>query len=452
MAGLNQSFFNSILDQKGVSEERKKQSVYFPNMCHICRCFGEKVNLKRCSACDMISYCSKEHQKEDWPSHKQFCKVLCQMKKDYKVDNLFESLKANTEEERMAVFKEVEDDGKGDILVSQLLMKATTLLKRRLKPQESLMIKFPRICSICFENRNELLVNCKKCPQISFCKEHLLNNSAHEKECHKFVLNSIYKSKSVIKMAAAVKLSTQIKIDKLPSSMTEFLKIIVTKDSVDIYSEETKDLLNSVFSEKYSRPLSIIFALEKLDFPKNSESLVIHVVGASLPEQLYNEWEILLHYLKSVKKLLVILIGDELMFLYNQTEDLCESCKKENKEITIESHHTVYDEYCRRSNFKKPDIIACLNVGFHFYPTWEKSIKVLNKGQCPLVVTGFFKAEGLRDAQIVKSVFPSANCIFSDYNPFKSLNYTRRKTGTPLISVNQFISIYDRLSEENTSK
>ncbi|XP_043466814.1 uncharacterized protein LOC122501429 [Leptopilina heterotoma] len=451
MDKLSESFLNAMLDQLHESEESKAKAVYFTNMCHICHCYGEKVKLKRCSACDMISYCSKEHQKEDWPSHKQFCKVLCQMKKDYKVDNLFESLKANTEKERIAVFKEVEDDGKGDMLVIQLLTRATALMKRTLKPHESLMIMFPRICSICFESRNELLVNCKKCPQISFCKEHLLNNSAHEEECHKFVLNSIYKPMPVIEKAAAVKLSTQIKIDKLPSSMMEFLKIIVTKDSVDIYSEETKDLLNSVFSEKYSRPLSIIFALEKLDFPKNSESLVIHVVGAYLPEQTYNEWEIFLHYFKSVQKLSVILIGDSLI-LYNQTEDLCESCKKENKELIIESHLTVYDKYCEQSNFEKPDIIACLNAGFHAYPTWEKSIKVLNKGQCPLVVTAFSKAEGLRDEQIVKSIFPAANCIFSDYNPFESYFYTRRKTGTPLNSTNQFISIYDRLREENTSK
>ncbi|XP_043466970.1 putative protein MSS51 homolog, mitochondrial [Leptopilina heterotoma] len=448
MANSMESILKSTEDQ--MNEET---TYYYPNMCHICRCYGENVDLKRCSACNMISYCGKEHQKQDWPNHKQFCRVLCEIKKERKVDNLFQSLKVKTEEERKTVFKELEDDGKdgkGDMLINQLLAKATTLMKRKLKFRESHMLQFPRICTICFESRHELLVNCKKCPQITFCKEHLLNNPAHEEQCRKFILNSIFKPMSVMKKAAAVKLCAQIKMEKLPSSMMEFIETFITKNLIN--SKEEINLLNIAFSEKYSRPLSIIFALEKLDFPKNSESLVVHVVGASLPEQFYIEWEIFLHYFQSVKKLSVILIGDELMFLYNQTEDLCESCKKENKEVIIESHHTVYDEYCRRSNFKKPDIIACLNAGFHAYPTWEKSIKVLNKGQCPLVVTAFTKAEGLRDEQIVKSIFPAANCVFSDYNPYESYYYSRRKIGMPIININQFISIYEQLGAKNTSK
>ncbi|XP_043466974.1 uncharacterized protein LOC122501514 [Leptopilina heterotoma] len=444
MAKSMESVLKSFEDQ--INEETL--SYYYPNMCHICLCFGEKVNLKKCSACYMISYCSKEHQKQDWMNHKEFCKVLCLIKEEWKVDNLFESLKANTEKERMAVFKEVEDDGKGDMLVKQLVTKATTLMKRKLKPRESNMIQFPRICSICFESREKLLVNCKKCPQATFCKEHL-NNSAHEEECHKFILNSIFKPMIVLETAITVKLCAEIKVDKLPSTMMKFIETYITKNSFD--SKEA-ELLNFVLSEKYSRPLSIIFAMEKLDFPKMSENLVIHVVGASVEEEVYNEWELFLHYFKSVQKLSVILIGNDLWLLSKEKEDLCESCKKENKEIIIESHHTVYDEYCRQSNFKKPDIIACLNVGFHFYPTWEKSIKVLNKGQCPLVVTAFSKAEGLRDEQIVKSIFPASNCVFSDYNPYESSFYARKKIGIPLISANQFISVYKQLSSENTSK
>lgn len=325
-------------------------------------------------------------------------------------------------------------------------------MKRKLKSHESLMIKFPRVCSVCYESRNELLINCKNCPQVTFCKEHLLNNSAHEEQCPKFILNSIFKSTSVMTKVKDVKLCPQMKIENFPSSMLKFLETCVTKDSIDFYSEETSDLLHLVFSEKYSRPLSLVFALKKLDFPENLEKLVIHVVGASLPEQMYNEWEIIVHYFKSVQKLSVLLIGNELLQLYNETEELCESCRKKQKEVTIESHVSVYDEYCRQSNFKKPDIIACFNAGFHFYPTWEKSIKTLKKGQCPLVVTAFSKAEGLREEEIVKSIFPAANCVFSDCNPFESYNYTRRKTGIPLISVNQFISIYKQLGAENTSK
>ncbi|XP_043466784.1 uncharacterized protein LOC122501412 [Leptopilina heterotoma] len=428
-----------------------EKSYFFSNMCYICRCFGEKVNLKRCSACNMISYCSKEHQKQDWPNHKQFCRVLCQIKKDWKVDNLFESLKVKSADERMAVFKQIDIDGKGDMLIELLKAKAVTLLKRNLKVTELQMIQLPRVCSVCFESKQELLVNCKKCAQTSFCKEHL-NNRDHQEECHKCIFSAIIIPQSICEMTKTIKLSTHIKIDKLPSSMMEFMETYVTKNSIDLYSVEAKDSWNKAFSDKYSRALSIIFAMEKLDFYKNSESLVIHLVGASLPEEFFDDWEILLHFFKSLRKLSVILIGDELISFDDKVEKLCKSCRKGNKKVIIETHHTLYDAYCGQSSFKKPDIIVCFNAGLYSYDSWEKSVRVFNKGQCPLVVTAYTKAESLEDEKMVKSIFPCGNCVYSDCNPFESFTYTRLRIGLSINSSSNFIFIYKHLGENITSK
>lgn len=82
---------NDIFDSWDIIDSVHDGICYYPNACHVCRCFGEKaVNLKRCSSCGMISYCSEEHQKKDWPSHKQFCKVLCQIKEEWGVDHLLQ--------------------------------------------------------------------------------------------------------------------------------------------------------------------------------------------------------------------------------------------------------------------------------------------------------------------------------------------------------------------------
>ncbi|XP_043466813.1 uncharacterized protein LOC122501428 [Leptopilina heterotoma] len=453
---MDNSFFMRAMDfcksqHVNMTDIPEEKLFFFPNMCYICRCFGENVNLKRCSACNMISYCSKEHQKQDWPNHKEFCKVLCQMKKAYKVDNLFQSLKPNTEEERMAVFSQIDIDGKGDMLLECLKMMAALLLKRKLKMSEIQMIQIPRICSVCYESKQELLVNCKKCPVITFCKEHL-NNRDHQEDCQKLFFSTIVVSPSIMEMTKTIKLSPQMKIDKLPSTMMEFLETCVSKNSTDSYFEETKDLWNKSFSDKYSRPLSTIFAMEKLDLPKNSESLVIHVVGASLPEEFFNDWEILLHFFKCLRKLSIILIGDELMFFDDKMEKLCKSCRKGNKKVTIETHHKLYDVYCEESSFKKPDIIVCFNAGLHAYPTWEKGVRVFNKGQCPLVVTAYTKAESLEDEKMVKSSFPSGNCVYSGCNPFESLSYTKRRIGLPVTSSSNFIFIYKHLGANITSK
>jgi prefoldin subunit 4 len=40
--------------------------------CPLCGAAGTKV----CSGCKKIGYCSKEHQREDWPRHKQTCEQM----------------------------------------------------------------------------------------------------------------------------------------------------------------------------------------------------------------------------------------------------------------------------------------------------------------------------------------------------------------------------------------
>lgn len=47
--------------------------------CQVCPKFSES----RCSWCKLVFYCSKEHQKQDWPHHKESC-----TKKKYRVSAL----------------------------------------------------------------------------------------------------------------------------------------------------------------------------------------------------------------------------------------------------------------------------------------------------------------------------------------------------------------------------
>jgi hypothetical protein len=51
--------------------------------CHVYNCFfGSKENMKLCSRCKVVSYCSRECQMKDWPDHKKHCKVLAELRKD----------------------------------------------------------------------------------------------------------------------------------------------------------------------------------------------------------------------------------------------------------------------------------------------------------------------------------------------------------------------------------
>ena len=45
--------------------------------CYVC---GKESDLEQCSQCKVVSYCGREHQREDWRAHKVACK---QVKKAY---------------------------------------------------------------------------------------------------------------------------------------------------------------------------------------------------------------------------------------------------------------------------------------------------------------------------------------------------------------------------------
>jgi len=60
-----------MFSSDSVGQEETKVVTTFE--CNICK---SKENLKLCSKCHSVSYCSVEHQKEDWQKHKKNCKEM----------------------------------------------------------------------------------------------------------------------------------------------------------------------------------------------------------------------------------------------------------------------------------------------------------------------------------------------------------------------------------------
>lgn len=429
--------------------------MFFPNMCHVCRCFGEKVKLKWCGACKVISYCSVEHQKRDWPKHKEFCNILCQMKKELEVNNIFESFKEPAEEFPLRKWENVNDKIMYfEQILAQLKKIAVKLLKRQLTIIEDQMLSFPRVCAVCYECKPELLTNCKKCPQSCFCKDHL-DDPSHESECIRLISNfytcsgNLYQSPLLLPELRINSLKTtyQPKIKKFPSSMSEFIDTYLRIDlgRTEKLTDKVKYMNYASISDRFSRPLTLLFTIKNLGL--NLKSMVIHLVGASMEEQFINDWEMILHYLPELRELKLIMIGLELLSETSEMKNICNQCKKEKRVLKIETRKQIYDKYCSDKNFLKPDIIACFSAGFHVYPTWEPSIKVFNKGQCPLLVTAIAKTEGLIGKDIVDKIFPSAKCAYSDFNPFAVQCYFKMNVFNPVSSTNQFMFFYEYLDK-----
>ena len=58
------------------AEYSQRSSLEIQSLCVLegCEKMGNPGDFKKCSACQAVMYCSKDHQKLDWANHKKFCK------------------------------------------------------------------------------------------------------------------------------------------------------------------------------------------------------------------------------------------------------------------------------------------------------------------------------------------------------------------------------------------
>jgi hypothetical protein len=54
----------------GEMEERR----HYPFVENHCAVVGPAIGVLKCSQCQLISYCHRDYQREDWPRHKKYCK------------------------------------------------------------------------------------------------------------------------------------------------------------------------------------------------------------------------------------------------------------------------------------------------------------------------------------------------------------------------------------------
>uniref|UniRef100_A0A8D9AXE9 Rho GTPase-activating protein gacZ n=1 Tax=Cacopsylla melanoneura TaxID=428564 RepID=A0A8D9AXE9_9HEMI len=103
--------------------------LYFnPNVCHTCKSSDKLV--KKCTGCHMISYCSKEHQKLHWPSHKSLCLCLKNLQKNLGLDYYSKFRLSN----KLAIENESQVEGRGETKCEVTVKDSQDVLKRTHEP------------------------------------------------------------------------------------------------------------------------------------------------------------------------------------------------------------------------------------------------------------------------------------------------------------------------------
>lgn len=405
---------------------------FYATMCHVCKQFGEDVRLQRCASCRMIAYCSQQHQKQHWPEHKHLCKAVRDVLKNYQKKFCNITSKEDWTKARM-----------------NFMLMVILKLTRPLEMYEEEMFKFPRACLVCHEESSQLLQDCQNCRAVSFCTKHK-NSSIHKDTCYllKLCLNLDISAMNV--KQESLNLNLQCVFNKKINDfwhMSDFINCINAQSCL-----EKSDIIAAEQSEHLTRPLTLLYGMQRLDYIPKYKNLVIHVIAANSVELATLEaWEVLLHLVPAVVTFVkIIMIGPKVLEGIFVVSNICNNCVSQEKKLSIECYSTLYADYLNSPAFAKPDLVIGFNAGIHEHEiaspqeTWALSIRALAKQNYSLILSCYAQNEvDLEIARINDILNNKIDYIYCGKNPFASLRPHRDLDWTEkLFYNNNYIIIY----------
>ena len=250
-------------------------------------------------------------------------------------------------------------------------------------------------------------------------------------------------------------------ITKLPNSMKEFLQTYMKLKGhttfVKPHAHRTQ-----ILSEFISRPLTLLYAIQKLNL-MSSSYLTVHVIGATYNEFVFLEWwEILLHWIPALNDLEMIFVGPELKDTCSIHVSVCSSCKHRKKYIDTLGIALTYEDYFHKNfpmqrGFRKPDIVIGFNLNLHESElgivnyTWKDAFSTLKKVNAPFILTAGTEERAKKDHQMLcKLLGKSVSHLFCEPNFFAGLIPERDFETEELKYTNKHILIYKGFYEEIT--
>lgn len=309
-------------------------------------------------------------------------------------------------------------------------------LHRELSNVENQVWMFPRVCEVCRQAKQDILLDCTICHSASYCSmQHMKNYSpVHNLHCSSLKLSYEISLRTYYGLKQPeINLNIPENPKEFPENIETFLETFYNINDLHIRTLE---------SEALSPFLTVLNALKTVKPIK--EKLVIHFIGASLYEYTL-DWKLccslFYKWISKLKELIIILIGPEMV-----EENYVYSFQGEAQVIMQES---LYHDYVNSQSYVIPDVITAFNCGFHEFAhlpsdTWAKSIKVVtNMNNIMFLFTSYTEEEAMLDIQRVENLTDKQVSISCQKNLFGSL-LPLRDWGTknvPIFYNNQFISI-----------
>eukprot|EP01137_Pigoraptor_chileana_P000747 Opistho-2@37400 len=166
----------------------------------------------------------------------------------------------------------------------------------------------------------------------------------------------------------------------------------------------------------FSQPATILRALANTigaDALRQKETLVVHVVGAAMPEvNMCLVYEEILHVLPALNSLRIVLIGPDLPeFGHIDEESLtcCPACTSAGRTRKLSVCHELYHELVPKlqeaaDGRERPDVIVAFNSGIHEAETdlWAPTLDLLARTAGVCVFTSYTRGECDLDEAVLR--------------------------------------------------
>ncbi|XP_032670972.1 uncharacterized protein LOC116844019 [Odontomachus brunneus] len=384
-------------------------NFFYPNICHVCKSKNYGI-LIECDKCYMISYCSERHKQTHFKQHEQFCTYITKfLRESSKTEWGIRHSETPEWIESRRIFLDV----------------ITQRLPRSLETYEIEMIIFAKSCLICHQQID--IHPCKRCYSANFCLIHMEDFFInHASKCGNLMLCLNLDILNII----PTDFKRLIKFPNksiLPDNMLEFVLKCVHCPYRNLKNyNQVLSKFAYLCSDYASGPFTLFDGMIKAQLnhlPNMAGSqFVIHVISATSIENKYMKaWELLHHLLFWIKKLTVVLIGEEL-----KTQDInlesCDSCKSRNQKIKVVCRPGSYHGYTTDPTFQQPNVIIIFQAHFDTTSTWQEHSLLTaysHRINCSYILTSISQSVAEENMNKIRKIL-NVNPVYNGPNNFRS--------------------------------
>ncbi|XP_036321753.1 uncharacterized protein LOC118735870 [Rhagoletis pomonella] len=310
--------------------------------------------LHKCSGCQLVMYCSQEHQRMDWQLHRGFCRAISQIMSNYQIKHPY------------LISGQPHDSYTMERAILQVKYLLRTLLGRKLEYHEEELTSFPAYCEICYHL--ERVQSCTRCHGVSYCSP---QHAAQDSERHKArcgLLQLYY---------CPYKVQPQMSPDMLVEDLRTPVDDVLTMDLKQAFEHITSRKLPKVPTASmknyqlfscagdFSCIGTICFTLrftEMAEFKGNK--FAIFILGATVEQdlwfrQIHTKWFFL--QFKQITRLELYFIGPEVLGAARR--EITYNYMGADRTVLYTSYRMLFQEFTKETRLK-PSLIAIFNCGF----------------------------------------------------------------------------------------